>query len=321
MKPSASAVSQVVTLGECMAVLFPERAVGLDRAPSLRLDIAGTEANTAIGLARLGIQSRFISRVGDDPLGRRIRQTLEREGVDTRFLKTDQGAPTGVFFREPLSDGARRVYYYRGGSAASRLGPEDLPPEAFAGAKIVHLSGITPALSSSCAAAVDRAIEIAHQNGAMVSFDPNYRARLWDAATARATLTDVIRRVDVLLLSEEDASVLFPGASVPEVLRHSTSLGPTTVVLKRAERGATAVVVGERFTIPARKVRRVVDSVGAGDGFNAGFLAGLVRGWETRDSLELGAEIGALAVQKLGDYAGYPRAGRKKKSPGKRMRA
>src|SRR4051812_1894490 len=115
--------TDVVTLGECMAVLFPERPMGLDRAPRLRLDIAGTESNTAIGLARLGHRARFISRVGDDPFGRRIRQTLIHEGVDTTFLQTDAEAPTGVFFREPLADGLRRVYYYRAGSAASSMGP------------------------------------------------------------------------------------------------------------------------------------------------------------------------------------------------------
>src|ERR1051325_2661345 len=137
-----TATPSVVTLGECMAVLYPARPVGLDRADRGLLDIAGTEANTAIGLARLGVGARFISLVGDDPFGRRIRSTLAREGVDVSYLRTHPEAPTGIFFREPLADGARRVYYYRAGSAASRMTPADLSPEAFRGASIVHLSGI-----------------------------------------------------------------------------------------------------------------------------------------------------------------------------------
>ena len=159
-RPIAPRTPDVVTLGECMAVIYPRTAIGLERATGVLLNIAGSEANTAIGLARLGIGARFISRVGEDPFGRRIREVLTGEHVDTRYLTADPTAPTGVFFREWLKDGARRVYYYRAGSAASRLGPEDLRSEAFAGAKIVHLSGITPALSGACAAAVRRAIDL-----------------------------------------------------------------------------------------------------------------------------------------------------------------
>jgi 2-dehydro-3-deoxygluconokinase len=290
-----------------MAVLFPERPIGIDRAPRLRLDIAGTEANTAIGLARQGLRARFLSRVGDDPFGRRIRATLEGEGVDTRFLSTDERAPTGVFFREPLADGARRVYYYRAGSAASRLGPEHMVPEAFDDARVVHLSGITPALSESCARAVSRAIQLAREVGALVTFDPNYRRPLWDPATARAALTPVMTLVDVLLLSSEDAAVLFDSQKPREIVREAAALGPRTVVLKRAERGAVAFADGQTIEVPAVRATRVIDTVGAGDGFNAGFLAGLLAGRDLRDSLRQGAQAGARAVEKLGDYAGYPR--------------
>src|SRR5215212_7211752 len=268
---SERAMCEVVTLGECMAVLYPREPVTLDDAAVLALDIGGAEANLSIGLSRLGHRARFISRVGDDPFGQRMRATLEREGVDTSYLTTDTGAQTGVFFREWLPDGARRVYYYRAGSAASRLAPEDLQPAAFEGAKIVHLTGITPALSASCAATVARAIELAHAAGALVSFDPNYRPRLWDIPTARAALRARV------------------------------------VVLKRAERGALALADGKRYFSPAHPVTQVIDPVGAGDGFDAGFLAGWLRGASIDESLNLGARIGAAAVEVLGDYAGYPR--------------
>ena len=301
----------VVTLGECMAVLYPTRPVGLDRADRILLDIAGTEANTAIGLARLGEATRFISQVGDDPFGRRIRATLHREGVDVSYLGTHPEAPTGVFFREPLSDGARRVYYYRAGSAASLITPGYLNPEAFRGARIVHLSGITPALSATAAATVLRAIEIARDVNARVSFDPNYRPRLWDAATAAVTLIELVRKVDILLMSEQDAGVLFGGGDTFGLAR-AAELGPSTVVLKQAERGAIALSGDKLYRVSPRRVKKVVDTVGAGDGFNAGFLAGVLRGLEIDECLSLGAEIGAKAVGKLGDYAGYP------KKPGKR---
>jgi 2-dehydro-3-deoxygluconokinase len=301
---------EVVTLGECMAVLYPREPVTLDDAAILALDIGGAEANLSIGLSRLGHTARFISRVGDDPFGQRMRATLEREGVDTSHLTTDTAAQTGVFFREWLPDGARRVYYYRAGSAASRLAPEDLRPEAFTGARIVHLTGITPALSPSCAAAVATAIELAQAAGALVSFDPNYRPRLWDTAAARAALRPIMEQADILLMGHEDAQALLDIADDEAILERGAALGARVVVLKRAERGALALAEGRRYAALARPVTQVVDPVGAGDGFDAGFLAGWLRGYSIEQSLELGARVGAAAVATLGDYAGYPREAR-----------
>ncbi|HEX9372484.1 MAG TPA: sugar kinase [Roseiflexaceae bacterium] len=299
-------MAEVVTLGECMAVLYPIEPVALDDARMLAIDIAGAEANMSIALSRLGHGARFISRVGDDPFGRRIRATLDREGVDTRFLIADPRAPTGVFFREWLPDGARRVYYYRAGSAASLLVPEDLQPVAFAGARIVHLTGITPALSPGCAAAVDRAIALAHQVDALVAFDPNYRPRLWDVPAARAALLPLMRRADLLLMGHEDAQALLGDGDDEALLLRGAALGAQVVVLKRAERGALALAGGQIVAQPAHPVAQVVDPVGAGDGFDAGFLAGWLRGDDLGAALRLGARVGASAVAALGDYGGYP---------------
>lgn len=297
----------VVTLGECMAVLYPPDPVSLDEARTLLIDIGGAEANLAIALCRLGHSARFISRVGDDPFGKRIRTVLSNEGVDTSSLRTDPDAQTGVFFREWLADGARRVYYYRRNSAASRIGPDDLTPAQFSGAQIVHLTGITPALSASCAAACMRAIDLARAAGALVSFDPNFRPRLWSAAQARDTLIPLMRAADILLMGHEDAQALFEVSNDDDALATAAALGARIVVLKCAERGARALVAGQRLAVPAAPVAHVIDPVGAGDGFNAGFLAGWLRGWSISESLTLGARIGAAAVATLGDYAGYPR--------------
>src|SRR5262245_24178433 len=298
----------IVTLGECMAVLYPPEPVTLDDTRSLLLDIGGAEANLSIALCRLGHSARFISRVGDDPFGQRMRATLAREGVDVSALTTDPAAQTGVFFREWLPDGARRVYYYRAGSAASRLGPSDLRPKLFADARIVHLTGITPALSASCAEAVARAIELAHEAGALVSFDPNYRAKLWKPEAARAALLPLLRQADIILMGHEDAAaVLGTGDDELGAMQAAAALGPKIVVLKLAERGALALAEGATYPMLAVSVERMVDPVGAGDGFNAGFLAAWLRGDSLEDALRLGARIGAAAVATLGDYAGYPR--------------
>jgi 2-dehydro-3-deoxygluconokinase len=290
-----------------MAVCYPPDPVRLDDTRALLLDIGGAEANLSIALARLGHSARFISRVGDDPFGQRIRSVLASEGADTSALLTDPHAQTGVFFREWLPDGARRVYYYRAGSAASRLAPDDLRAELFAGARFVHLTGITPALSASCAATLLCAIELARAVGAQVSFDPNYRPRLWEPEAARAALLPAVRASDVLLMGHEDAQAVLGTADEEQMLRAAQALGPRIVVLKRAERGALALADGQRYEAPAVPVERVVDPVGAGDGFDAGFLAGLLRGASIPECLRLGAQVGAASVAALGDYAGYPR--------------
>lgn len=300
-------MADVVTMGETMAVLYPTEPVTLDDAMTLHLNIGGAESNMAIALCRLGHTASFVSKVGDDPFGARIRATLEREGVDATYVRTDPAAPTGVFFREWLADGARRVYYYRKHSAASRMTPADLLPEMFAGARIVHLTGITPALGPESAATVGRAIELAHAAGAQVSFDPNYRARLWSPAEARATLLPLMQAADIILMGHEDAAAVLGTDDDEASVRAALELGASIVVLKLSERGAIAETHGKRIAVPAAPVERVVDPVGAGDGFDAGFLAGLLRGASLEDALRLGAQVGAASVAALGDYAGYPR--------------
>lgn len=299
-------MADVVTLGECMAVLYPSEPVKLDGARMLALDIGGAEANFSIALSRLGHMARYITRVGDDPFGQRMRAVLDAEHVDTSGMITDGGAPTGVFFREWLPDGARRVYYYRAGSAASRMQPDDLSAAQFAGAKLVHLTGITPALSATCAATIERAFDLARDAGAQVSFDPNYRARLWKPEQARAALLPLLKRSDIILMGHEDAAAVFGEGDDDTQLERGAQLGARIVVLKLAERGAVALVDGTRYAAPAAPIAQVVDPVGAGDGFDAGFLSGWLRGDSIEESLRLGAIVGAASVEHLGDYAGYP---------------
>jgi 2-dehydro-3-deoxygluconokinase len=295
-----------MTFGECMAVLYPPDPVQIDDAPLLKWDIGGAEANCAIALARLGISVRWHSRVGNDPFGRKMISILAGEGVDTSAVAIDATKPTGVFFREWLPDGMRRVFYYRAGSAAANMGPEDLKPEHFVDVKAVHMTGITPALSERAAATCMRAIELAKAAGCMITFDPNFRPRLWSAEQARVAMIPMAQASDIILMGHEDAAAMFGEGDDDHYLQSAVALGIKTVVLKRAERGALAIHDGERFEATVVKAERVIDPVGAGDGFDAGFIAGRLRGKSIPEALHLGAIVGAGSVAHLGDYAGYP---------------
>jgi 2-dehydro-3-deoxygluconokinase len=300
-------MTTVLTLGEPMAVMYPTEPVTLDVARTLGLDLAGAESNFAIGLARLGVSVKLFTRLGADRFGDMIRAIWKREGVDASDVIADPNFPTGIYFREWLPDGERRVLYYRKGSAAAQMTPDELKPEWFDGLTLLHLTGITPALSDTCAATCQRALDLAKAAGAKVSFDPNYRAKLWSPEAARRGLLPIIQQADWLLLGHEDARAVLGTEDDDEILRQGAALGPSVVVLKRAERGAVAWAEGRRWESAAVPVAKAVDPVGAGDGFDAGFVTARLRGWDMERALHAGNKIGAACVAVLGDYAGYPR--------------
>jgi 2-dehydro-3-deoxygluconokinase len=295
-------MSEVVTLGEAMVVLYPTEPLSLAQATTLTLGVGGAESNLAIMMSHLGHRVRFISRVGADPFGQRIRHTLEEEAVDTSGLLTDATAPTGIFFREWLPDGKRRVLYYRAGSAASHLAPDDLRPALFAGTRLLHITGITPALSATCSAAVVYSIELAHAAGALVSFDPNYRPTLWNPAAAQKALLPLMAQADLLLMGHEDSQALLGVDDDEQALHAAHALGAKIVILKQAERGACAWDGAAHTHAPPAPVAQVIDPVGAGDAFNAGFLSAWLRGQPLSEALNLGARLGAATVEILGDY-------------------
>jgi len=271
-----------------------------------RKHVAGSEANVSIGLARLGHQPGWISRLGDDEFGLYIRNFLRGEGVDVSRVILDPDHPTGIAFKERRELGARRVIYYRRGSAASHLTPGDLDPGYFTGARYFHVSGINSALSESCHETVLAAIDLAHQAGALVSFDPNVRLRLWDAETCRRTLRQLLPRCDLVLPGADEAELLTGEADPERAAREILRLGPPLVLVKLGPEGAMAVSDDGVIRVPALRLDRVVDPVGAGDGFAAGFLSGQLRGWGIAESMRLGAVVGAAAMSVSGDVEGLP---------------
>jgi 2-dehydro-3-deoxygluconokinase len=297
----------VVTLGESMVLLLAEQSGPMREASTFRRHIAGAETNLAIGLSRLGHTAGWISRVGEDEFGRAIVFRVRGEGVDTSHVVHDAQAPTGIVVRERREAGPIEQVYYRRGSAASRMQPADLDAAYLGDARFVHLTGITPALSAACRETVFAAAEIARAAGVTVVLDPNYRSKLWAPAEARSVMRDLASRCDLLLPGLDEAELLTGEADPEAAARALARLGPSTVVVKLGARGALALTGDEIVRVPGTPLERIIDPVGAGDAFAAGWLAGLLRGFDTAAALRLANRCGALAMLSPGDMESLPR--------------
>jgi 2-dehydro-3-deoxygluconokinase len=286
-----------------MALVVPSSPGRLRHAGTLALSIGGAESNVAIGLSRLGIPATWVSALGDDELGELVLHRLRAEGVDTGAVRRVPDRPTGLYLREEVA-GAVRVHYYRRGSAASTLAPGAFDGSLLDGAAFLHLTGITGALSPECAAFLGWAATQARRAGVRVSFDVNYRSRLWEPEAARAATEALLPNVDVLLVGDDEAAALW-GWDADTCLERLSDSGPREVVVKLGARGCAAAVDGERLTSPGFPVRQL-DPIGAGDAFAAGYLAATVWGRAPEDRLRTANAMGAFCVQTLGDYEGLP---------------
>jgi 2-dehydro-3-deoxygluconokinase len=290
----------VLCLGESMIVLAPAAAGPLRTAVDLHAGVAGAESNVAVALARLGAQAAWYGKVGDDPLGLRILDVLDESGVDRSGVQTEPARPTGVYFKDPGPEGTR-VHYYRRGSAASTMGPGHLA--GIAPPRILHLSGITPALSDSCAALIDELVVDRAMEGALVSFDVNYRPALWPVAEAAPVLQYLADAADVAFVGLDEAQTLWDVDSPEDVRELLPDAG--VLVVKDGGNGVHAFEGAQRSYSPADPVA-VVEPVGAGDAFAAGFLYGRLQNASLEACMRLGHRLAAGALQTVGDLAPPP---------------
>ncbi len=296
----------VLTLGETMALMRADRPGPLAHASSLSLGIGGSESNVAIGLQRLGVPAVWCGRVGDDSLGVLVEREIRAEGVDAR-VTVDPAAPTGLMIKESRTPSVQRVTYYRSGSAGSRLVPQDIDEGLIAGAALLHLSGITAAVSSQGRDTLRHAVTAAHAAGTPVSFDFNFRGNLWDRDTAGEFYRDIITQADIVFAGDDEATLAVGLGTGPEDLAHRVAAyGPHQVVIKLGAEGAVALIDGQTFHQDAVPVE-ALDTVGAGDAFVAGYLAELVLGRGPEQRLETAARTGAFACLVPGDWEGFPR--------------
>jgi len=298
----------VIGLGEIM-VQFNAVTLGpLRHVTYFEKHAAGAEANVVVCVRRQGLSSGLITKLGKDEFGMYLYNWLRGEGVDVSQVKFDPAAPTGIYFIQrgfPVP-GRSSTIYYRKGSAASKLSEEDINPEYFAGAKIFHLTGITPALSESILKASRKALDCSKKYGCKISFDTNIRLPLWKSAEdAARTLIPFVSQADILFTDSADTAMLLGEKDLDKAIREYLSMGVEVVVFKLGARGAIAATKEERVKAEGYIVP-VADPIGAGDALAGTFLACMLKGFRLEKALKFAVAAGSLVVTVRGDQENLP---------------
>jgi len=301
-------IPDVVTVGEAMALLIARQPGPLDRVGEFERATAGAELNVAVGLSRLGFRVGYVSGLGEDSLGRNLLDFMTAEGLDTRHVRIDPRYPTGFMLKTMVEDGSDpEVEYFRRGSAASYLSAADVPNGDFGKARLLHLTGISPALSFGCRALVLTMARQARAAGRIVTFDPNLRPRLWPSQQAMiAGVNEIAALADVVMPGLAEGRLLTGRRDAADITDFYLALGARQVVIKLGAEGAYYAGAGLRGIAPGRPVATVVDTVGAGDGFAVGVISALLENLPLSAAAARGNAIGARVIQYRGDCEGLP---------------
>jgi len=294
----------VVALGEPMLEFNTTEPGSLREVRKYEVGWGGDTSNFVVAVSRLGRSGGYICRLGDDDFGKIFLDLWNHEGIDTSHVILDKHAPTGIYFISRRGE-THSFTYYRSGSAASRLSADDIPEEYLAQAKVFHTSGISQAISDSACDAVFYAIEVAREAGALISYDPNVRLKLWDRERARSTILETIRMADLVFPSLEDARIITEMNDAEQIAGELQRLGPKVVALKLGEEGALlATEDGLRRIEPYRV--EVKDTTGAGDTFDGAFIVAYLDGLDPNECGRFANAAAALTCTDLGAVKPIP---------------
>lgn len=297
---------EVITIGETMACFVPAKPGLIRYAKSFSVCAAGAESNVAVGLCKLGHTAGWWSILGKDELGDMVLNSIRAEGVDTSRVRFDREHPTAMMLKQTKTNGETAIFYYRSNSAASKMCPEELDTSYIKSAKILHLTGITPVLSISSMEMAKEAMRIAKRERVAVSFDPNIRKKLWKTMDYRDEIREMALGSDIVLMGEEEAEILFGTGDTGRVFDTLFSGGNVRFAgIKYGSRGATVATAKEQISVPPYPCVPV-DPTGAGDGFHAAFLAGILEGKPLEVCGAMAGIAGALATESEADTEGYP---------------
>ncbi len=293
--------------GEPMGLLIAQSEGSLDSVEGYSLAVAGAEFNVATGAARLGHYVSYLTKLGDDPFGKLIARTLRNNKIDDGNVLYTKERTTGFMLKSKVSKGDPEIFYFRKGSAASTLSPDDVEHIDFSKFSHVHLTGIFPALTDSTRAAMMTLIKKAREANLFISFDPNLRPQLWPSQEVMVkTLNELATYADLVLPGEGEGKILCGSEDAHKINDFYQSLGAKMVVTKLGPKGALVRNGSSETTVPGFIIDKVVDTVGAGDGFACGVLTGLMEGLSLEQAAERGCAIGAIQCTFSGDNEGLP---------------
>lgn len=296
----------VITIGDAMVAMCPKEKGPILFCNTFERKIGGAELNVAIGCARLGLKSGWISRLGQDDFGKHILKTVRGEGIDTSQIELVEGYQTSVYFREVMANGDSRSFYYREKSPTSTMTAESLDENYFRNSKVLHITGVFPSINDNNKEILLKAVELAKKNNLLISFDPNIRLKMWTKSQAREFINKFLSEVDILLVGDEEISILIDEEDTNEAIKKFHDMGIDKVVVKRGAKGVIGSDGSNIYDVAAIKPKALIDTVGAGDGFAAGFLSAYLKGDSFEESIEFANAVGSLVVGIEGDNEGLP---------------
>lgn len=298
----------ILLVGEPMGLFIAKTEGAFEDVDEYAVATCGAEFNVAVGLTRLGHRASYLTKLGPDPFGKRIVKFMNKEGIATDDILYDDTLRTGFMLKGSTSEGDPAIYYFRAGSAASTLAPADVADLDYAKFSMIHMTGITPALSDSTREVCRYLAAKAHEEGIFLSFDPNLRPQLWPSREVMADyLNEFAAQCDLFLPGVTEGEQLAGLSDPVEIARHYRQLGARNVVVKVGGKGAYFDSEDEGCgLVPGFHVSHIVDTVGAGDGFAAGVLSARAEGLSWYDSVRRGNAIGAIQIMSVGDNDGLP---------------
>lgn len=298
----------LILAGEPMGLLIAQNEGPLDSVSGYSLAVAGAEFNVAVGVARLNHVVTYMSKLGNDPFGKRIIHELNDNHIGNEFISFSNDYKTGFMLKNQVRQGDPEIFYFRSGSAASTLAKEDVAKIDMKKYHYLHLTGILPALSTKTREASYLLISKARQAGLTISFDPNLRPQLWPSEKIMCdTINDLAAHADIVLPGTAEGKTLMGSDNPQDINNFYRKNGAKIVITKCGSAGAFVTDGSDSYMVPGYTVNHVVDTVGAGDGFAVGVITGLMESLPLKEAVKRGNAIGALQVMNQGDNEGLPR--------------
>lgn len=296
----------VITIGDALISMNPLTEGPLRFVNTFERKIGGAELNVAIGCSRLGLHTGWITKVGKDEFGRFIINYARSESIDTSHASFVEGFPTSIYFKEIFDEIRINSYYYRDKSPTNEFKVKDIDENYIKQTKILHISGVFPSINQINKHIILHLLKIAKKHNVLVVLDPNIRLKLWNVKEAKDTLLTFLPHVDVIVMGEEESEIMFDSARLDNIIKSVQKYNISHFVLKQGDKGAIGYKDGEIVKSPAFSPSKIVDIIGAGDGFMAGYIYSLIDNKSLEESLYFSNAVASYVISVPGDNEGLP---------------